>query len=368
MNLPTRNHRPVLLRLLAVLGGLILLALSACLPLQFGLEVRPTSSPPATRVALLTPTGTPPAGFSPTLSPTAGSTRDASRTPGSGLTTQPTVPAASATSTAPAPSATLPASETPRPPATAIECRLTHMVRQGERLTQIAELYGVRWQDIATLNGLENPGLIFAGQVLCLPPNARLPNTPTRTATPTPSATASATITPTPSLTPDPCQGQNAPAWFFTPAPPACPTAAAITSQAAAQRFEQGQMIWLGALDQYFVLFDGASASARTLLYLASPLDLKPGASPDNRVPETPPPGREQPLSGFGLIWRGEVVGTESARSLLGWATQSEFAFTTTCQCQASTTAEWNCYLRAPTGQILRFYFTPGLGYYWDNW
>jgi hypothetical protein len=245
-------------------------------------------------------------------------------------------------------------------------------VQQGERLSQIGALYGVRWQDIAELNGLANPGLIFAGQVLCLPPGARLPATPTRTPTSTltPSATASGTPTVTATAgtvtaTVDPCQ--DAAPWFFTPAPPVCPTAAAINSQAAAQRFEHGQMLWLAALDRYFVLVDGATASTRFMTYLPGPLDLKPGASPDNRVPETPPPGLEQPVSGFGMIWRGEVVGAEGVRTALGWATQSEFAYTTTHQCQASTTLEWNCYLRAPSGQVLRLYFTPNIGWFWDT-
>lgn len=354
--------RPGRLAVLAAVGWLGLLASTGCLPLQFGFEPRRTSSPAATAVALASATDTPPV--------LAGTTGTLTRTPaGSGASVTPAPTRASPTGTSTSPAAThsaTPSATATRPPATPVECRLTHTVRPGERLTQIGAMYGVPWQDIAALNGLENPGLIFAGQVLCLPPGARLPSTPTRTPTPTASASPSATASSTPSATPDLCQ--DPPAWFMTPTPPVCPTAAAINSQAAAQRFERGQMLWLAARDEYFVLFDGATASTRAMLYLPGPLNLKPGGSPDNRVTETPPPGREQPVSGFGLIWRGEVVGAEAVRDALGWATQSEFGYTTTYQCQASTTAEWNCYLRAASGQVLRLYYTPGVGYFWDNW
>lgn len=352
----------------AALVLLAALALAACLPLQFGFE-RPTPLSTAATQIVQAPSDTPaptPAGIG-----SATPTDDVTPLPSTTATPEePTTAGGPPSSTPPATPTSAPPSATARPNPTFVECTLTHTVRPGERLSQIGELYGVRWQDIASLNGLTNPGLIFSGQVLCLPPNARLPNTPTLTATAsaTASATSTPTITATPSTTVDPCPSQGAPDWFFTPTPPVCATAAALTSQAAAQRFERGQMIWLGTLDQYFVLFDGGSASTRFMTYLPGPLDLKPGASPDNRVPETPPPGLEQPVSGFGLIWRGEVVGAESVRAALGWATQSEAAFTTTYQCQASTTVEWNCYLRAPGGQVLRLYFTPGIGFFWDTW
>lgn len=34
---------------------------------------------------------------------------------------------------------------------------------------------------------------------------------------------------------------------------------------------------------------------------------LEPGMSADNRVADMPPPGLFEPVSGFGLLWRGEV-------------------------------------------------------------
>ena len=348
---------------LAVFGILALGALSACLPLQFGVEGGPTASPAATQLAQMTNT------LAATADPATATETPGLFTPAFGVTVTPSpTGSASMTPSEMLSTPTPPPSETPRP--TSVECALTHVVQPGERLSQIGAFYGVRWQDIAALNNLADPGLIFAGQVLCLPPGARPP-----TATRTP--TAAATLTAAPSATAttgnataiaDLCQASPPPPWFFTPTPPVCPTAAAVTSQAAAQRFEGGQMLWLGVNDLYYVLFEGATASTRHMLPLSGPLNFKPGASPDNRVPETPPPGLDQPVSGFGLIWRGEVVGSEGVRQALGWATESEFAFSAQFQCQASVTVEWNCYLRAPSGQLLRLYYAPGAGYLWDNW
>ena len=46
---------------------------------------------------------------------------------------------------------------------------MTHLVRFGETLFSIARMYHVNPWMIARANGLFNPNLIFAGQVLCIP-------------------------------------------------------------------------------------------------------------------------------------------------------------------------------------------------------
>ncbi len=45
----------------------------------------------------------------------------------------------------------------------------THVVQAGENLYRIALSYGVTWDAIARANGLWNPNLIYAGQVLVIP-------------------------------------------------------------------------------------------------------------------------------------------------------------------------------------------------------
>ncbi len=46
---------------------------------------------------------------------------------------------------------------------------LVHRVMSGETLFSISRLYRVNPWEIARANGLFNPNLIFAGQVLCIP-------------------------------------------------------------------------------------------------------------------------------------------------------------------------------------------------------
>lgn len=48
-------------------------------------------------------------------------------------------------------------------------CMAWHTVRRGENLTRISRMYGVSVWQIAQVNGIHNPSLIFVGQVLCIP-------------------------------------------------------------------------------------------------------------------------------------------------------------------------------------------------------
>lgn len=81
----------------------------------------------------------------------------------------PEVPQDSAPSEAPVdiPAAAPEAPETPAAPAEP-EYR-TYTVKSGDTLSAIGVHYGVDWHDIAELNNLENPDLIFPGQVFKIP-------------------------------------------------------------------------------------------------------------------------------------------------------------------------------------------------------
>jgi hypothetical protein len=170
-----------------------------------------------------------------------------------------------------------------------------------------------------------------------------------------------------------PCPNQDT--WFPADPPAMCPSGDPIHSAAAAQSFEHGQMIWLQATDTYYLLYDhdlrvtpGAGTSTLTSLGIISgPLALEPGASADNRVGETPPAGLFEPVSGFGLLWRDEVVGTDHVRAALGWATAPEFAFNSSYQCAHHCGASWNCYLLGPDGSILHLTFLLHFGHYWER-
>jgi nucleoid-associated protein YgaU len=45
----------------------------------------------------------------------------------------------------------------------------TYTVKSGDTLSEIAAGYGVDWHEMARLNNLENPDLIFPGQVFKVP-------------------------------------------------------------------------------------------------------------------------------------------------------------------------------------------------------
>ncbi|MBN1249930.1 MAG: hypothetical protein JXC32_19865, partial [Anaerolineae bacterium] len=167
----------------------------------------------------------------------------------------------------------------------------------------------------------------------------------------------------------------SAPPWFFEPEPAMCPDTPAVATAAAQQPFEGGTMIWTEAQDRYTILYDTfvppsgtepISASLKSLQILQGPLDLLPGASPDNRLGEPPPEGMAQPESGFGLVWRGEVAGSEHVRAHLGWARAPEQGFTAHIQCEVACGAHQACYLRDTQGNVLRISYLMHVGHIWD--
>jgi nucleoid-associated protein YgaU len=72
-----------------------------------------------------------------------------------------------------APEASAPeAPEAPSEPAAPAEPEYrTYTVKSGDTLSEIALGFGVDWHEMAELNNLENPDLIFPGQVFKVPNN-----------------------------------------------------------------------------------------------------------------------------------------------------------------------------------------------------
>src|SRR5713101_5038247 len=58
------------------------------------------------------------------------------------------------------------------PAASAATCSAQYTVLPGDNLFRIGLAFGVSWPQIAAANNLTNPGLIFPGQVLCIPVGA----------------------------------------------------------------------------------------------------------------------------------------------------------------------------------------------------
>jgi hypothetical protein len=111
--------------------------------------------------------------------------------------------------------------------------------------------------------------------------------------------------------------------WFFSPAPDICPANAPLVSSGAEQHFERGTMVWVGAEDRIYVLFaDGQGP--RWSAYTDEWDEGEPTMDPEIE----PPPGLQQPIRGFGLLWREEPT----VRARLGWAVDQERGYETALQ------------------------------------
>lgn len=161
------------------------------------------------------------------------------------------------------------------------------------------------------------------------------------------------------------CQGYRD--WFFANAPARCPRTTPQTYQAAAERFERGRMIWLAEQGVYLIFIYGDAQQNQPFLQHFDPLVPIPGGGPDNRLGLTPPPGRLEPTSGFGLLWRGEVVGSERLHELLGWAIEPEFGYQARVQCEAGLAYSWSCYLELPEGGVINYGYQRFSGPFWRH-
>jgi hypothetical protein len=131
--------------------------------------------------------------------------------------------------------------------------------------------------------------------------------------------------------------------WAFQPAPEElCPTER-LVSAAAEQAFERGTMLWVEAEDAIYVLYAGQEASPKWERFTD---EWDPG-EPEQDPALEPPPGRQQPQRGFGLVWREQP----GVRLRLGWAIEQEQGFTTTMQ--RTTRYKYNAwYLLARDGCV----------------
>jgi hypothetical protein len=145
--------------------------------------------------------------------------------------------------------------------------------------------------------------------------------------------------------------------WFFSDTPQAgiCPREP-TRSQAAAQLFERGMMIWIEELGRYFVLesallYEGEERKKVDVIH--DPLTVIRDTSSEIEAP----PDRYAPQSGFGLVWRGDVQESPGYRQRLGWALAPEFGYQAIFQCddaRPSGGRSWQtCYLKGPDGEVI---------------
>ena len=138
--------------------------------------------------------------------------------------------------------------------------------------------------------------------------------------TPTPIPSPSPTVIATPSPTPTPCTLN--PATVFADAYPqasaclGCAVADAVEITLGEQVFERGRMFWQGDERVIYVLF----ADGTWLSFPDTYSDDEPPADPTL----VPPPGLQQPVRGFGKVWREQLGGPDSA---IGWAREGEHGY-----------------------------------------
>lgn len=132
--------------------------------------------------------------------------------------------------------------------------------------------------------------------------------------------------------------------WFFGPAPDACPAAPPQVSIEAEQTFERGRMIWVDTDDRIYVIFEDGLSPA----WAQYPDNFREG-DPDRDESLVPPPGLQQPVRGFGLVWRTN----ERVRERLGWATTPEVSFEGMLQTDSPEPSVATLYLRMRDGGIV---------------
>jgi hypothetical protein len=93
-----------------------------------------------------------------------------------------------------------------------------------------------------------------------------------------------------------------------------CPLSDAHAEYGVAQKFEHGYMLWRDGQDLVYVLYQDGDAS---IIYEKYRQDMDP-----EKIGYAPPPGLQEPIRGFGKVWR-EHLGGLSAR--IGWATEHEY-------------------------------------------
>jgi hypothetical protein len=132
--------------------------------------------------------------------------------------------------------------------------------------------------------------------------------------------------------------------WFFDPAPDSCPGAPPQFSTEAEQTFERGRMIWVEAQDRIYVIFEDGIAPE----WAQYPDDFNDG---DPALDESlvAPPGLQQPVRGFGLVWRSNP----RVQDRLGWAVTPEVAFEGMFQADSIEPSVATLYLRARDGGIM---------------
>lgn len=137
--------------------------------------------------------------------------------------------------------------------------------------------------------------------------------------TPTSENDANVAETPVPTVTSTDMPTRT-PAPSPTALPQGYPTPVVGQVYVAEQAFQRGRMIWLEPVKQIWVLTSDENENHVWLVYNDTWEEGMPEADPNLQPPE---PGLQQPIRGFGQLWRENP----DVFQLLGWAVDPEFGF-----------------------------------------
>jgi len=162
---------------------------------------------------------------------------------------------------------------------------------------------------------------IAVAETLSWRPVAEPRPSPTLPPSPPPPPTAeAATPTPAPACAIAPWEGFVAEALTLAEAL-GCPVAEAQSGQAATQAFEHGRMFWRADQGRIYAMFESG--------YWIDVEDTWREDQPAYDPTLAAPVGLQQPVRGFGKVWREYLRGPDTA---MGWATQAETPYTATWQ------------------------------------
>jgi len=141
-------------------------------------------------------------------------------------------------------------------------------------------------------------------------------------------------------------------AYFFSPAPEACALYPATRTDAAEQRFERGRMIWMKGLQLGDEALDGVIFVLYDNGWFERFDDTWTEDQPEGDPFIVPPPDLQQPIRGFGKLWREN----DAVRDRLGWAVEAEWGFPGAWQPELRESIPSIAYLLTYDGRILRLY------------
>lgn len=134
-------------------------------------------------------------------------------------------------------------------------------------------------------------------------------------------------------------------AWFFQPAPEACPAAPSEATSLTEQPFERGRMVYVQSRNRVYVLFNDGRAPA----WISFENRFNPATDPELEESFVPPPGFVQPARVLGFVWRGSDV----VRNRLGLGLEAEQTFDGFIQTVKRTSDSEELYISSRDGSVL---------------